>query len=74
MSAELCQNCSDQKVTVLHTWAGSYNEWKQCSTWCPGLGRLDSRQVPAGLIEPFSPKLSDAPMNSFMTLKGLGQT
>lgn len=43
MSAELCQNCSDQKVTVLYTWAGSYKVWKQGSIWFPRLGSLDSR-------------------------------
>lgn len=48
MSAELCQNSSDQKVTALPIWAGSYNVWKQCSIWCPGLGSLGSRQVPEG--------------------------
>lgn len=55
MSAELCQNCSDQKVTVLHTWAGSHKAWKQCSVWCPGLGSLDSRQVLEQLTEPLLP-------------------
>lgn len=48
MSAELCQNCSDQKVTVLHSWAGSYTKWKQCSAWGPGLGSLDFGQVSGG--------------------------
>lgn len=72
MSAELCQNCSDQKVTVLHTWAGSYREWKQCSSWCPGLGRLDSRQVPAGLTEPLHPSCLVTLCTSLRPQRGLG--
>lgn len=73
MSAELCQNCSDQKVTVLHTWAGSYKEWKPCSSWCPGLGRLDSRQVPAGLTEPLHPSCLVPLCTSLRPQRGLGR-
>ena len=43
MSTEPCQNCSDQKLTALHTWPGSYSEGKQGLSsalawvdWTPG--------------------------------------
>lgn len=49
MSAELCQNRSDQKVTVLHTWAGSYVEWKQCCDLMPWPGHTGIQASPRGL-------------------------